>query len=357
MKTLINIALFFAVLLIGVAMIYAMQWSIKNGDTPAEASSSKNPVNVHIRTITTNPIDDMLLLTGHMEAWEEVMLSAEVAGVVEWQGIEEGDIVTDKQELFRIDTTWHQAAYDQAIAENELARQELERFQELRKGGVSSSQDVDRAMAQQKVARAGLRAAKTQLDKSILYAPFDGVVETVTVKAGEWTDRGSPLMRLVQTHAMKVILGIPERDISCFKVGDTIEITLDALPGKAFKGEIFRIAISADRLSRTFRTEIKLENADGQLQPGMTIRARLVRQTFPDAIAVPIFTILSLENQRFVALEKEGLATIQPIQVGILQGNDVQVTEGLNVGDRLIVVGQRDLRPGDAVTVTEEVSE
>jgi membrane fusion protein (multidrug efflux system) len=87
----------------------------------------------------------------------------------------------------------------------------------------------------------------------------------------------------------------------------------------------------------------------------MIARSSLVRKSYPDAIAVPIFSILSMENQRYVMLEKDGIAWMRPIEVGVLQGNSVQVVKGLESGDRLIVAGQRDIQDGEPVKVVEVV--
>jgi len=356
MKHLFSVILCVCIAAIGAGLIYAVLVLRPEDANATTNDDDRKALNVRVAVLKPTTIDDVLLLTGRIEPWEEVMLSAEVSGRIDWQGVEEGDPVSKGQELVRIDTVWYEAAHRQAIAQNKLAQQELERVKGLRQGGVSSPQEFDRAVAQQRVAAEDVNAATTQLNKAVLYAPMDGIVDTLTKEPDEWADRGEPLLRLVQTAKVKAVIGIPERDVVHFKVEDPVAVTLDALPGRDFEGRIYLMATSADVTTRTFQTEIELDNADGSLKPGMTIRARLVRETYPDAIAVPIFSILSMENQRFVAVEEDGLARVRSIQVGVLQGNQVHVTEGLSAGDRLIVTGQRDLRDGAPVNVTDEVT-
>lgn len=327
----------------------------KSSDT-AEKDAVK-PVNVQVATLAPLSIEDVVVLTGRVEPWENITVSAEVSGNVEWQGVDDGAVVKAGDELFRIDTIWYQAAHTQAEAQALLAGQELARIEGLRKSGISSPQELDRAESERKVANANVAAASTRLNKSVMRAPVSGIVDEVFLRAGEWADTGTPLARLVQTDRVKVIIGAPERDMPHFHLGDPVEVVLDAFHDETFSGEVYRIATTAERETRTFAIEIELSNPQGRLKPGMIARARMVRETFPEAIAVPVFSVLSMENQRFAVVEEGGIARIRAIEVGVLQGDQVHVTKGLQSGDRLIVVGHRDLRDGQPVAITGEAGE
>jgi membrane fusion protein, multidrug efflux system len=354
MKHLFSFALCLLIAGGGAAFLFMLS-VMKSEEVDSTAISPAAPAtNVRIEVLEPAPIDDVLLLTGRIDPWEEVLLSAEVSGVIERNTVQEGDTVRKGQELIKINQIWYDAAHTQALAQHELANQELDRIKNLRQSGVSSPQDLDRTITQQKLAAADLAFSRTQLEKSSVFAPINGVVDTLELKEGEWAERGKPLMKLVQVDRVKAIIGIPDRDIPRFALGDEVNITLDALPDQKFTGVVYRIATSADTMTRTFNTEIELDNAEGLLKPGMTLRARLIRDSFPDAITVPIFSVLSVQNQRFVAVESNAITEIRPIEVGILQGNRVQVTNGLAPGEHLIVVGHRDLRPGEPVRVMSQ---
>ena len=354
-KKLISLALCLAIIALSALVVGVV--SAAKPSKSQQGAKEKKAANVRLRQLEYTTIDDVLLLTGRIDPWEEVELSAEVPGNVEWQGIDEGQCVKRGQELIRIDTIWFEATNRQAIANQTLAQQELERMESLRKSGVSSPQELDRAQTQFTVASADLAASETQLGKTVIRAPFDGTVDRVVKEVGEWAPKGESLVRLVQTAKMKAIVGVPERDIVFFEEGDEVAIRFEALPDQSFTGKIFRIATSAERSTRTFETEIQLDNPDGTFKPGMTIRASFVRESYPDAIAVPIFSIISVENQRFAAVAEDGLAQFREVKIGVLQGHEVQITEGLDAGDQLIVVGHRDLRPGDPVKAVTEASE
>ncbi len=335
----------------GVAVVYGA-FLLSPADSKAEtASPESKAVNVRVQVVQPSVVEDVIPLTGRIEPWEHVTLSAETGGKVEWRAIEENQPVKQGDVLFRIDTTTLQTRYDQAAARQRLALQEVERLQHLQDKGASSPQSLDRAVTERDVAAADLSAMKIQLDKSVVKAPFDGVIDKLFKKQGEFVDTGMPLVTIIQVHKVKAVIGLPEYDSAHFALKDSVNITLDAFPEKTFDGVIHKISASADAITRTFTTEVMLDNEDGSLKPGMTVRARLVRQRFHDAIVVPIFSIISMENQRFVVVEEEGVARMRPIEVGVLEGSRVQVTKGLAAGEHLIVTGQREVRDGDKVNV------
>lgn len=353
MKVTISLLLCLAVVGSGAALIWL---GIAVRSAPSEAKAKDAPPearrpNVEVQVLQSRTVEDRITLTGSIDPWESVMLSSEGMGKIEWRGAEVGDRVTAGQELFRIDVKTIRAQLAQAQAQHKLAEQELDRIQRLLKRGAGTAQDLDSATANRDVAASTLRLAEIQLEKSGLRAPFDGVIDHVMREQGEFVDVGAPLLRVVQVHKVKVRVGIPERDITHFAVGDPVTVRLDALQGRSFAGRIYRIATSADLATHTFPTEIELDNAAGDFKPGMIARVDLVRKAYPDSLMIPLFTAILLDEGRVAFVEEDGMAQMRPIEVGIVQGSEVQVTKGLNPGDRLIVKGQYDVRPGEPLSV------
>jgi membrane fusion protein, multidrug efflux system len=350
-KHFISLILCAAIIGGGVFVVYiASMVAPKKSEAAEQAPPAKVP-NVHIQVLESTTINDVVPLTGRLEPWEHVVISSEAVGKVEWRGVEENQKVTQGQELYRIDTTAVQTVHDQAAARHKLTLQEVDRAQHLQEKGASSPQNLDRASTERDVAAADLNAVKLRLEKSVVKAPFDGVIDKLFKKQGEFTDMGAPLVVVIQVTKVKVVVGVPERDISHFSVGNKVPVELDAFQGKTFEGIIHRIAASGDVLTHTFGTEIELPNPNELLRPGMTARVKLVRQSFPNAVAVPIFSVIPMENQRFAIVEESGVARVRLIETGVLQGSLVQVTKGLQAGEHLIVAGQRDVRDGEKVHV------
>lgn len=334
----------------GIIMAGAIHSSKSGADTGALPASAP-AANVRLVTLAPSVLEDTLMLTGSVAPWEEVTLSAELAGSIEWQGIDDGAPVDAGQELLRIDTESLRARHAQTESQLKLADLELTRVQALSRNGVSSPQELDRAQANQLVAATDLRVSEIALTKSVVKAPLSGIADRVFHEVAEFVDVGAPLARIVQVDRVKVMVGIPEREAPLFSVGNSIDVSVDALPDKTFTGTIYRIATTAEPSTRTFVTEVEVSNAERLLRPGMIARVKLVRNTYPDAIAIPIYSVISLEDRHIVFVEDGGTATARLIELGFYQGTLVHVTSGLSAGDRLIVAGQRDLRDGQAVVV------
>ena len=114
-----------------------------------------------------------------------------------------------------------------------------------------------------------------------------------------------------------------------FEEGAPVTVTIDALPEQEFQGCIHYIATVADPMTRTFTAEVEVDNSEGLIKPGMIARAGLVRRVYEDAIVVPIFATVLLDQQRYVLVEEDGVAKLKAIETGVIQGNVVQITEGL----------------------------
>lgn len=354
-KALITLLLCLGIALLGTG-VAVLGWVLRTSNaalTEDDPASKEKIPNVKVQILKPTLVEDRLELTGGVEPWEAVTLGAEVLGKIESRAVEEGDTVTAGQELIRIDTATIQSRLSEAEAQQRLAAQEYQRVQGMTRNGIASPQELDRAAANRDVAAASVKTLQIQLAKSVVKAPFDARVDKLPREQEEFVDVGAPLVRLVQVHKVKVVVGIPERDVPHFALGNPVRITLDALPGQQFDGQVFRIATTAEEATRTFATEVEVDNAAGLLKPGMIARATLVRKSYPDSIVVPIFSIVSLEDKRFAAIEENGTARVRPVEVGVFQGQTIQVTEGLQTGDRLIVVGQRDVRDGEPVRVQE----
>lgn len=353
-KTFVTIALCVAIVASGVGIAYVAR-AIRSPEVLAAVPQNRRLSNVAVRVLKTGPVNDIVILTGSAEAWETVTLSSETTGKIEWLSVEAGDVVKKGDELVRINTTGIRARLAHARAQFKLAQQELARIQRLRKGGVSSPQELDRALLNKEAALSSLRLNEIVLAQSSITAPIDGVADEVYKKVGEFAGVGTTLLRIVQVRRIKIILGMPERNVPHFDSGNPVRITIDAFPGKTFEGHIHRIATTADAETRTFATEVEVDNADGLLKPGMIARAVLIKKSYLEAITVPLFSVMSDGAERYVFVESESTAHRRPIEAGFFRGDFIYVAQGLKAGDRLIVTGQRELTDGQGVKVRKVI--
>lgn len=353
-KVFLNILVIVAIIVSGYG-IAKFGMGIRSRPADAVITPVKKPLNVKVQVLNARTVEDELKLMGTFQPWQDITLSAINQGVIGLQNVEEGDLVETDQELMRIDSGDLLVTLAQVKAQHELAVNELKRVQEMQDEGIGTSQAMDRAKTDFQIAYVNLRATEIKIEDGVLTAKFGGIVDTLYQEEGEYVSLGTPMIRLVQVDKLKLIVGVPERDVVRFDIGDPVTVRLDAYPGETFTGAIHRIATSGEQSTHTFKTEIEIDNADGRLRPGMIAEARLVREAFFDSIMVPLFSLISTDTGRHTFVDENGEARRRDIEVGFLRGSEVFVRSGLEDGDRLIVVGHRDLRDGDMIAVREVI--
>jgi membrane fusion protein (multidrug efflux system) len=359
-----KIAIYFGVLaLLGGAIFLAGQLSGMKSQPQAEEATTdmavppggpreKERVPVKVAILEPSPIAEQLVLPASVEAWEDVDLGAKRGGTVEWLGPEEGDRISSGDVILRLDVDLLRARLDQAEAQQVQAEKNYERTESLVKQRVSQAAELDNALAQRDVARASVRMAEVELRNATLRAPMDGVIDRINVDYGEYVREGTVVAKLVQTDRVKVVVDVPEKDVGFLELGQRVrvfrEIGFDTEPRF---GEITYIALTADPVSRTFPMYVEIDNRDGRFRPGMIVRVGMIRRQVDDALTVPLYAVVDRGNEKVVYVENNGVAEKRVIVPGIIQRDRIQIVKGLQPGDHLIVVGQRDLVEGEEVEV------
>jgi membrane fusion protein (multidrug efflux system) len=198
-----------------------------------------------------------------------------------------------------------------------------------------------------------------QLEKATVQAPISGVINKEYVEAGDFVNIGSPLCEIIQTDRMKMVVGVPEKDVVYLSEGQEVPVQMDALTARGEKplnGKISKIIPAADDVTHTFSVEIEINEPGPLARPGMIGRAELTRRKIHDAILIPIFAITRHSEGYAVFVEENGVAKRRIITMGSFLTQGIQVDEGLKAGDNLIIRGQRDLVDGEKVEVAKRIS-
>jgi membrane fusion protein (multidrug efflux system) len=317
------------------------------------APTEAPPINVTVLPITVEPeLPDAFDLPAVIEPNQIVTVAAEVAGRVERIGPREGVLVKTGDLLMRLNTDLLQAEFESIQAQAKNDQTEYERQQGLVKGGAAPSRELDQAATQLAISRAKLEEVRARLQRTQIVAPTGGVLNHLPVEQGEYVQAGTAVADIVQNDIVKVAVDVPERDVPFFSPGQTEEVLAD-IKGRpqSFAGTITFISSVADEKTRSTRMEIKLPNPNGVLHSGQIVRTRLTRQILKDAILIPLLAVIPMENGYTVYVVEGSQAQRREIQIGIIRGDRVQVTAGLEAGDRLIVTGHRFVSPGQEVKV------
>jgi len=339
---------------LGVALSAGWMSGCGRSESSTKPENNKNAsrmMQVSVATVAPAPMKDILLLPGETEAWQDVRVGADMGGRVEWIGPKEGDVVKQGELIAKIDVSTLKAALDKAEAALKLAEDLYDRRLKLFERKIINQEELDKALTERTLAKASFRQAQTEWDRGFVKAPISGLVNHLFVDEGEFIDRGKPLVDLVNVDKIKVNVNVPELDVRFLKTGQKAMIRVDAFPEREAVGTIDFVAYKADPATKTFQVKVVMDNADRDIRPGMIARVAFLRRIIPDALSAPLFALVDKGGERMVFVEKDGVVHARSVSIGIIEGDRVQITQGLEPGDRLIVTGQKDVEEGMKVQV------
>jgi len=319
----------------------------QSGNTQNQVKVAK----VSVVTVEPVPIRDILVLPGETEGWLDVLVSADTIGRVEWIGPQDGDVVKKGQLLAKIDVSALKAALDRAEAAFKLADDLYSRRQKLFESKIITQEELDRSLTERTLAEGTLRQAQVEYERGFLRSPISGLVNHLFVDEGEFLDRGKSMVELVNVDKIKVNVNVPELDVKYLQVRQKAKVQIDAFPDLVLIGTVDFVAYKADPVTKTFKVRVIVDNADHNIRPGMIARVAFLRRVIEDAVVAPLFSLVDKGGERILFVEKDGVAHARTVSLGVIQGDRIQITSGLNVGDRLIVTGQTEVEEGMRVQV------
>jgi len=311
------------------------------------------PVNVSVIAVTAQPQSpDTFDLPAAVEPNRIVTVAAEVAAGVERIPPKEGSLVRAGDLLVQLNTDLIKPQVEIAKAQYSRDRIQYERMSALVKTDATSRSDLDDATTKLATSEAQLKEVQARLERTIIVAPISGILNDLPVEEGEYVQVGAAVAVVVETDPVKVVVQVPERDVPFFSVGQKVEVLAD-IKGReqSAAGIITFISELADPQTRSTRMEITVSNKDGLLRSGQIVRARLTRRIMENVIMIPLLAVIPMEDGKAVYLVESAVAQRRDVRLGIIKGDRVQVTEGLQPGDQLIISGHRFVAPGQKVNV------
>jgi len=308
------------------------------------------PMPVEVAAAIRDTVVDAVQATGQIEAVQSVELRPEVEGRIVDILVREGQNVEAGTALFKVDDTELKAQVARAEADRDLAQRALERTKQLMAQNASSQADLERADATARGAQASYDLLKIRLDRTLVRAPFGGVVGRRLVSIGTYVNSQTPLISLQSVNPQHASFQVPERYADRLRRGQLVSFQVAALPGKNFSGEVVFVDPVVELPARTILIKARVPNPEHQLQAGMFIEARLATDIRPNAIVVPEDAILPLQGSTFVWLVKDGKADRRQVTLGVRTAGWAEIQGGgIDAGDQVVVGGLERLFPGAAV--------
>jgi membrane fusion protein (multidrug efflux system) len=315
------------------------------------------PVNVVEQELVPGMLRDRLNLPGMVEPWESLVILAEVQGLVEEVLVEEGHHVKQGDVIARIDTSDYENKINSIKAAYNLALINLKRLSGLREQEIVSQSQIDTIKAEVQSLEADLAIAEVLLERCYLRSSIPGIVNELPAQKGLYLAVGDPVATVLDIERLKVTVGIPEADVVAVRKINRFEVTIEALGNKEITGTKYFLAVAPESQAQVYRLELEVENKSEEILPGMFARVEIIKQEFPDAISIPLYAVISRDNKHYVYLEEDNVAKLQEVKLGILDGWQIQITEGLRPGEKVIVVGQRSVDEGQKLNVVKKVTD
>jgi len=327
------------------------------GAAPSGARGAPPPgVVVEASRVTIVKLPQALNAIGSLRSDETVVVRPEVAGRIATIAFREGERVAEGQVLVRLDDSVQKADLDRAKANLVLSRTKHERAIDLRNKGFVSTQALDELENSVKVAQADAQLMTARVNKMTLLAPFAGTVGLRQASVGDYVKEGQDIVNLESLDPLKVDFRLPELALSQLQGGQTLQISLDALPDKTYDGKVFAINPLIDANGRAIVIRAQVPNRDGKLRPGMFARVRLFTSDIRDSVVIPEEALFPVGDDKYVYKVVEGKAQRQKVGIGQRREGRVEIVNGLARDDVVVTAGVIKLREGVAVTIANNAA-
>jgi membrane fusion protein (multidrug efflux system) len=312
------------------------------------------PPQVIVAEARTERVVETLSRVANIQANEMVEIKSETDGVVQEIPFEEGQKVEKGQLLVSLDETKLAATLAQAEANFKLAEANFERSKQLSSEKLISQQEFEQNAAAFQANQANLDFTRRQLKDARILAPFEGVVSSRQVSPGQIITKNSIITWLIDYDPVKVEFHVPERFLGQVKEKQLIEVSVEAFPNEKFRGEVFFISPYVDPTNRTAAVKAQIPNPEYRLRPGMFAKLDLTLVVRENSTVIPeaaITQILTNSQAMVISVDSGGTAQLRKIKTGVQLVGAIEVLEGLEPGEKVIVEGLQKVVPGAPVRI------
>jgi membrane fusion protein, multidrug efflux system len=371
------------VCLLGVGLLGCS--SSKSENNRAGKASGKPPVAVEAVRVQTRDLVEGIEVVGSLAPRLESRVKSEYAGIVTDVYVAEWVRVRQGQPLAKLDTREADAVLQKAQAAVEAARanvlqaevggnradREAERARNLKESGLITQQNFDDAQTEKAAAQARIAAAKaqllaaekelnqirTRLAKAVIRAPLDGVVSQRDVNVGDLVgEAGSTriMFRIVDNRLLDLTFTVPSTEMARVRIGQALNFTTDALPGRTFTGVVKFINPAVNELDRSIKVIAEIRNDPEVLKSGLFVKGRIVTGRRDNVLGIPRTALTDWDvktGRGSVWVVLQDRSQRREVQTGALERDWVEITAGLAAEDRVIVRGGFNIQAGDPVKV------
>jgi membrane fusion protein (multidrug efflux system) len=327
-----------------------------NGDTKEDDEEEETPpVPVEVRLASRGDVYATYTGTASLESDQEALVVAKVAGEVKQLLVEEGDRVRAGKVMARLDGDRLRLELKRSEANLRKLRQEYDRTVELHEKGLVSAGAFEGMKYELDAMTAANNLARLELSYTEIIAPIDGLVSERFIKVGNTISVNDPVFHITDMDPLLAYLFVPEREFRKLRVDQEAQVSLDAIPGQVFAANIDRISPVVDPQTGTFKVTLAIFDESTRLKPGMFGRFQIVYDAHTDVVMIPRVAVIEDDTRQSVFVVNDGVAHRRIIRTGYSRGELIEIVEGLEGDETIIIIGQSGLKEDAAVDVVRGI--
>jgi RND family efflux transporter MFP subunit len=310
-------------------------------------------INVNVVEVKEMSSGRTLNLTGTLSPVTELNIAAQAQGQITSLNVELGQFKQKGSVVATIDNRLKQLALQTAKVSEAKLKRDLERYDNLYKGGTATEQQLDDAKNAYENAKIQLEQTEKQLSDATVIAPISGIITQKQVEQGDFINIGNTIANIVDISKLKIKLNVSESNVYLLNKGDFAKVTTEIYPGNVFNGHISYINAKGDD-THNYQVEIEMPNSDKYpLKAGTFVNVEIAVPGKSTALFVPREALQGSWQDAHVYVADNGKAVLKKIEVGT--GNDqyLQVLSGLRKGEKIVVTGQINLTNGKEIKIIE----
>lgn len=319
---------------------------------PLQIAAQPSGAAVIAAEVVLKDMDEKIEAHGTLTPRESVMLSATVTEVIQEIHFTDGAQVEQGDLLIRLDDQEEQARLRVKQAQLVERENELARARQLHERNLGSRAEVEDNEARVAETRAEIEEIQVRLQRYHIHAPFSGTVGLRNISPGMLVSPGTELLRLVALDPINLDFTVPEVFLADLTPGLPVTASARSHPEHSFSGVVDALSNEVDANTRSITVRARLDNTEQLLRPGQFMRVNLARGT-RQVLAIPESALVPEGNRQFVFVLDAEQTTVSRtrVEIGTRFDGQVEIREGLNAGDKIIVHGVQMLREGAAVDV------
>jgi len=321
----------------------------------AQIKKEKPKTNVITLKLKPELIQDRINFPGVVKAWVRLDVLSEVQGRMIKLAVREGDTVSKGQLLAKVDPRDYKNALLSIKASYKAALASVNRLKELYQKQLATQSQLDEEVARMESSKANMDSAQLNLERCSIRAPIAGIVNSKYAENGQYINMSDSIVEIIQIDPVKIVVGIPESDVDAVRRLNQFYVKIDAL-NKTFTAQKYFLSNTADTSARLYNLEMRVNNSSNEILPDMFARVEIVKREVKNGISAPLYSILTRNNKRFAFIENNGIAQMRHVIPGLQEKWRIEIREGLQPDENLIVMGHRDVSNGQPVHVIRTIN-